>query len=149
MSARVDEAVRAFAAGEIVVVVDDDDRENEGDLILAASHATPEKIAFIVRYTTGIVCAQLPAKCQDRGDTQRTVAWATQEAVPVDPNVPVAGIDPAGWTEAAKVAFQSGQIHQAVDYTQMVNNGDAQAARDDILKFDVQQIQQAAKATTG
>src|SRR5262245_42965506 len=60
MSDSVADAVRAFAAGEIVVVVDDDDRENEGDLILAASHATPDKIAFIVRYTTGIVCAPMP-----------------------------------------------------------------------------------------
>ena len=99
--------------------------------------------------TTGIVCAQLPASCQNRGDTQRTIAWATSEAVPVDPDVPVAGIDPAGWTEAAKVALQSGQIPQAVDYTLMVDNADARAARTDILNFDVQQVQQAAKATSG
>lgn len=54
---RVAEAVRAFAEGEIVVVSDDDDRENEADLILAAVHATPEKIAFVIRNTSGIVCA--------------------------------------------------------------------------------------------
>jgi 3,4-dihydroxy 2-butanone 4-phosphate synthase / GTP cyclohydrolase II len=57
---RVNEAVRAFAQGEMVVVTDDDDRENEGDLILAAVHATPEKLAFIIRHTSGIVCAPLP-----------------------------------------------------------------------------------------
>ncbi|MEP0321690.1 3,4-dihydroxy-2-butanone-4-phosphate synthase [Bauldia litoralis] len=57
---KVSQAVRAFARGEIVVVTDDDDRENEGDLIMAAVHATPEKLAFIVRHTTGIVCAPLP-----------------------------------------------------------------------------------------
>ena len=51
---------RAFKRGEIVVVTDDDDRENEGDLIVAAVHATPEKIAFIVRHTSGIVCAPMP-----------------------------------------------------------------------------------------
>ncbi|HET7718162.1 MAG TPA: 3,4-dihydroxy-2-butanone-4-phosphate synthase [Bauldia sp.] len=56
---RVAEAVRAFSAGEIVVVTDDDDRENEADLILAAVHATPEKIAFVIRHTSGIVCAPL------------------------------------------------------------------------------------------
>jgi 3,4-dihydroxy 2-butanone 4-phosphate synthase/GTP cyclohydrolase II len=55
----VPDAIAAFAAGEIVVVTDDDDRENEGDLIVAAVHATPEKIAFIVRHTAGIVCAPL------------------------------------------------------------------------------------------
>jgi len=54
---RVAEAVRAFGVGEIVVVTDDDDRENEADLILAAVHATPEKIALVIRHTSGIVCA--------------------------------------------------------------------------------------------
>lgn len=57
--ARVIAAVEAFKAGEIVVVTDDDDRENEGDLIVAASMCTPEKMAFIVRHTSGIVCAPL------------------------------------------------------------------------------------------
>lgn len=52
-------AVEAFGRGEIVVVTDDDDRENEGDLILAASFATPEKIAFFIRHTSGIVCAPI------------------------------------------------------------------------------------------
>jgi 3,4-dihydroxy 2-butanone 4-phosphate synthase/GTP cyclohydrolase II len=57
----VTEAIEAFARGEIVVVTDDDDRENEGDLIVAASLCTPEKMAFIIRNTCGIVCAPLPA----------------------------------------------------------------------------------------
>ena len=48
---RVRQAIDAFARGEIVVVTDDDDRENEGDLILAAVHTTPEKMAFIIRNT--------------------------------------------------------------------------------------------------
>jgi 3,4-dihydroxy 2-butanone 4-phosphate synthase / GTP cyclohydrolase II len=56
---RVEAAIEAFKAGEIVVVTDDDDRENEGDLIIAASLCTPEKMAFIVRHTSGIVCAPL------------------------------------------------------------------------------------------
>src|SRR5256714_14226260 len=59
--ARVDTVARAFAAGEIVVVTDDDDRENEGDLFVAASLCTPEKMAFIIRHTSGIVCAPLCA----------------------------------------------------------------------------------------
>ncbi len=57
---RVVEALRAFEAGEIVVVTDDDGRENEGDLIVAAVHCTPEKMAFIVRHTSGIVCTPMP-----------------------------------------------------------------------------------------
>ena len=59
---RVDAAIKAFAKGEIVVVTDDDDRENEGDLFVAASLCTPEKMAFIIRNTSGIVCAPLGAE---------------------------------------------------------------------------------------
>ena len=59
-------AIDAFARGEIIVVTDDDDRENEGDLILAAVHATPEKLAFIVRHTCGIVCAPLTGEIARR-----------------------------------------------------------------------------------
>ncbi|HZY22458.1 MAG TPA: 3,4-dihydroxy-2-butanone-4-phosphate synthase, partial [Beijerinckiaceae bacterium] len=55
----VTEAVEAFARGEIVIVTDDNDRENEGDLTVAASLCTPEKMAFIIRHTCGIVCAPL------------------------------------------------------------------------------------------
>ncbi|HTO59195.1 MAG TPA: 3,4-dihydroxy-2-butanone-4-phosphate synthase [Pseudomonadales bacterium] len=56
---RVETVVEAFARGEIVVVSDDDDRENEGDLFVAASLCTAEKMAFIIRHTSGIVCAPL------------------------------------------------------------------------------------------
>jgi len=56
---RLEAAIKAFAKGEIVVVTDDDDRENEGDLFVAASLCTPEKMAFIIRNTSGIVCAPL------------------------------------------------------------------------------------------
>ena len=58
----VTSAIAAIARGEIVVVADHENRENEGDLILAASHATAEKLAFMVRHTSGIVCVSLPAK---------------------------------------------------------------------------------------
>lgn len=56
---KIVEAIRAFENGEIVVVTDDDDRENEGDLIVAAVHCTSEKMAFIIRHTSGIVCAPM------------------------------------------------------------------------------------------
>src|SRR5436853_2364284 len=59
---RVSAAIEAFRLGEIVVVTDDDDRENEGDLFVAASLCTPEKMAFIIRHTSGIVCAPLSAE---------------------------------------------------------------------------------------
>ncbi|MGO9420046.1 3,4-dihydroxy-2-butanone-4-phosphate synthase [Roseiarcus sp.] len=59
MTNPVTEAIEAFARGEIVVVTDDDDRENEGDMIVAASLCTTEKMAFIIRNGCGIVCAPL------------------------------------------------------------------------------------------
>ena len=61
MSKNVTDTIDAFSRGDIVIVTDDDDRENEGDLIVAASLCTPEKMAFIIRNTCGIVCAPLTA----------------------------------------------------------------------------------------
>jgi 3,4-dihydroxy 2-butanone 4-phosphate synthase/GTP cyclohydrolase II len=56
----IEDALVAIAAGELVVVVDDTDRENEGDLIMAASKASPEKLAFMIRHTSGIICVPMP-----------------------------------------------------------------------------------------
>jgi 3,4-dihydroxy 2-butanone 4-phosphate synthase/GTP cyclohydrolase II len=58
----IETAIAAIAAGELVIVVDDTDRENEGDLIMAASKATPEKLAFMIRHTSGIICVPMPAE---------------------------------------------------------------------------------------
>ncbi|MGK3853763.1 3,4-dihydroxy-2-butanone-4-phosphate synthase, partial [Enterococcus faecium] len=55
----ISEALKAFADGEIVVVTDDDDREGEGDLVVAASLCNYEKMAFMIRHTSGIVCAPI------------------------------------------------------------------------------------------
>ena len=52
-------ALDAIARGEIVVVLDDENRENEGDLVMAAEHVTTEKMAFIVRHTSGFVCVAM------------------------------------------------------------------------------------------
>ena len=67
-TARVRDAMASLAAGRMIVVADDQDRENEGDLILAAEFATESQLAFMVRYTTGIVCAPMPP---DRCDELR------------------------------------------------------------------------------
>jgi len=71
---RVEAAIKAFAKGEIVVVTDDDERENEGDLFVAAAHCTPEKMAFIIRNTSGIVCAPLAAEQARRFHLEPMVA---------------------------------------------------------------------------
>jgi 3,4-dihydroxy 2-butanone 4-phosphate synthase / GTP cyclohydrolase II len=62
--ARVQDAITRISRGEAVVVVDDSDRENEGDLILAGEMANPEAIAFVLRHTSGVLCIALPgARC--------------------------------------------------------------------------------------
>jgi 3,4-dihydroxy 2-butanone 4-phosphate synthase/GTP cyclohydrolase II len=60
-------------AGRLVILVDDPDRENEGDLVMAAEFATAEKIAFILRHTSGIVCVTLPQEKADALDLQLQV----------------------------------------------------------------------------
>jgi len=85
--ASIEDAVAEVARGGIVVVVDDEDRENEGDLIMAAEHATPEKIAFFVRHTSGLICApvtneradelELPLMVAQNTESQRTAFTVT------------------------------------------------------------------------
>ncbi len=58
----VERAVADIAAGRAVVVVDDEDRENEGDLVVAASKVTPELLAFMVRHTSGVVCVPMEGR---------------------------------------------------------------------------------------
>jgi len=87
----VSEAIAAIGRGEIVVVVDDEDRENEGDLIMAAEFATPEKIAFFVRHTSGLICVPLtgdrldeldiPLMVKDNTEAQRTAFTYSVDAV--------------------------------------------------------------------
>jgi len=65
---RIERAIADIAAGKAVVVTDDEDRENEGDLIFAAEKATPELVAFMVRYTSGYICVPLIEADCDRLD---------------------------------------------------------------------------------
>ena len=62
----VERAIADTAAGRAVVVVDDEDRENEGDLIFAAGKATPELMGFMIRWTSGFVCVALEGETLDR-----------------------------------------------------------------------------------
>jgi 3,4-dihydroxy 2-butanone 4-phosphate synthase/GTP cyclohydrolase II len=77
-TAAIEEAVAAVAAGQMVVVVDDADRENEGDLIVAAEHATPEVMAFFVRHTSGLICASITSDRADELDLPLMVARNTE-----------------------------------------------------------------------
>lgn len=78
----IESTVSAFRAGEFIVVLDSQDRENEGDLIIAAEDVTTEKMAFMVRHTSGLICApltsqlaatmELPQMVVDNEDPNRT-----------------------------------------------------------------------------
>jgi 3,4-dihydroxy 2-butanone 4-phosphate synthase/GTP cyclohydrolase II len=58
----IEEALKELAAGKMIIVVDDEDRENEGDLVMAAEKATPEAVNFMARYGRGLICAPLTAE---------------------------------------------------------------------------------------
>src|SRR5688572_30069907 len=58
----IEEILADIAEGRMVVLLDDQDRENEGDLIMAAEHVTPEAVAFMIRYTSGIICVPMDAE---------------------------------------------------------------------------------------
>lgn len=73
--APIPEVIEAFRRGEMVVVVDDADRENEGDLIMAAEAATEEKVGFMVRYTSGVICVPMLG---DRLDELRLPLMVTE-----------------------------------------------------------------------
>jgi 3,4-dihydroxy 2-butanone 4-phosphate synthase len=80
--AKIEHALTAIRSGEFVVVVDDAGRENEGDLIISAQCSTPEAIAFMVRYTSGLICTalapervdalQLPLMVQNNDESHNT-----------------------------------------------------------------------------
>eukprot|EP00186_Timspurckia_oligopyrenoides_P001148 CAMPEP_0182444462 /NCGR_PEP_ID=MMETSP1172-20130603/2908_1 /TAXON_ID=708627 /ORGANISM="Timspurckia oligopyrenoides, Strain CCMP3278" /LENGTH=466 /DNA_ID=CAMNT_0024640019 /DNA_START=1234 /DNA_END=2634 /DNA_ORIENTATION=+ len=69
----VEQALKDIADGKFIVVVDDADRENEGDLILAADKATPESIAFMVRHTSGVICVSMEEQNLKRLKLQQMV----------------------------------------------------------------------------
>lgn len=63
--AKIEDALAAMKRGEMIVVVDDEDRENEGDVVLAAEHVTPEKINFMAKEARGIICAPMTGERLD------------------------------------------------------------------------------------
>ncbi len=112
MFAAITDAVAAIARGEIVVVVDDADRENEGDLIMAADAATPEAIAFFVRHTSGVICMPLTGARLDALEiplmvTANTESHRTAFTVSVDAR--------AGTTTGISAADRATTIRALID----------------------------------
>jgi len=62
----IEDAITAIAAGRAVVVVDDEDRENEGDIIFAAQHSTPQLMGWTIRHSSGVICVPLTGEQADR-----------------------------------------------------------------------------------
>src|SRR5947199_8502081 len=76
--ADIEDAIAAIGAGEMVLVVDDADRENEGDLVMAAEYATPDKIAFFLNHTSGVICIPLTGDRLDALDLPPMVSANTE-----------------------------------------------------------------------
>jgi 3,4-dihydroxy 2-butanone 4-phosphate synthase/GTP cyclohydrolase II len=105
----VAEMLSELRAGRMVIVVDDEDRENEGDLIMAAEHATPEAVAFMIRHTSGIICVpmqeaalarlELPQMVPVNSESQRT-AFAVSVDLRVGTTTGVSSVDRAATIRA-------------------------------------------------
>ena len=72
--APIPEALDALRAGRPIIVADDENRENEGDVVLSAELATPEAVAWTIRWSSGLLCAPMPAEWADRLDLPPMVA---------------------------------------------------------------------------
>ncbi|MEY2627665.1 MAG: hypothetical protein RJB08_1424 [Actinomycetota bacterium] len=122
--APIPDILAAIARGEMVVMVDDEDRENEGDFIMAAQFATAEKLAFIVRHSSGVVCAPLTGeRCDDLRlpamVDQNTESHRTAFTVSVD----LIDGTTTGISAADRAATLAGLADQKVSYTAFAKPG--------------------------
>ncbi len=110
--ATIEEIVAAIKRGEMVIMVDDEDRENEGDLIIAAEDATPDNVGFMLRYTSGIICMPVTGARLDELELPMMVAKNTD----VRRTAFTVSIDAAqGTTTGISAADRSRTIHAVID----------------------------------
>ncbi len=76
--AKIEDAVAAISRGEMVIVVDDEDRENEGDIIAASDSITPQQIAFMMNHARGLICVAMPGERLDALDIPLMVPRNTE-----------------------------------------------------------------------
>ncbi|MQB09793.1 3,4-dihydroxy-2-butanone-4-phosphate synthase [Agrobacterium sp. ICMP 6402] len=76
--AKIEDAIDAISRGEMVIVVDDEDRENEGDIIAASDSITPQQIAFMMNHARGLICVALPGERLDALDIPLMVSRNTE-----------------------------------------------------------------------
>ena len=110
--ASIDDAVAAIRDGRMIIVVDDEDRENEGDLTIAAEHVTPDVINFMARYGRGQICLSMPGARLDELElplavNDNTTPFATAFCVPIDAKHHV--------TTGISAADRAATIHAAID----------------------------------
>ena len=110
----VERAIDAVKRGEFVVVVDDEDRENEGDLIIAAEKMTPDKMAFMIRYTSGVICLPMEGERLDElqlplmvSGNENTEGQRTAFTVSVDARI--------GTTTGISAADRCTTVHALID----------------------------------
>jgi 3,4-dihydroxy 2-butanone 4-phosphate synthase / GTP cyclohydrolase II len=108
----IENAIDAIARGEAVIVVDDANRENEGDLIIAAEKTTPEAMAFMVRHTSGVICMPLEGSRLDELQlpmmvSENTTAYRTAFTVSVDAK--------RGTTTGISAADRTTTVHALID----------------------------------
>ena len=87
--APIDDAIAAIRAGRMIIVVDDEDRENEGDLTIAAEKVTPETINFMAKFGRGLICLSMTGHRLDELEiplavTANTTSFGTAFCVPID-----------------------------------------------------------------
>src|SRR5437868_1598429 len=110
--ARIEDAVDAIRAGKMVIVVDDADRENEGDLTIAAEKVTPETIAFMARYGCGLICLSMTPERLDELDIPLMVSnnssrFETAFCVPIEAKKRT--------TTGISAADRAATVHAAID----------------------------------
>ncbi|KDR89227.1 3,4-dihydroxy-2-butanone 4-phosphate synthase [Agrobacterium sp. TS43] len=76
--AKIEDAIKAISRGEMVIVVDDEDRENEGDIIAASDSITPQQIAFMMNHARGLICVAMPGERLDALDIPLMVSRNTE-----------------------------------------------------------------------
>ncbi|MBC8257923.1 MAG: bifunctional 3,4-dihydroxy-2-butanone-4-phosphate synthase/GTP cyclohydrolase II [SAR324 cluster bacterium] len=107
----IDDAIKSIARGEIIVVVDDEDRENEGDLICAAEVATPEIINFMARYGRGLICLPLDAETVQR---LRLPLMVSNNETPLGTNFTVSIEATSGVTTGISAADRARTVQAAI-----------------------------------
>ena len=135
----VEDAVAAVGRGEAVVVVDDEDRENEGDLIFAAEHAPPELVAFMVRYSSGYICVAMEDEAATRLELPPMVAVnedarSTAYAVTVDAATGTTGI--SARSRAETIQRLADPARTAADFTRPGHVVPLRARRGGVLVRD-------------